>query len=459
MADGDQTILPTQDGKMISKAVVKKPGALVPENILKDVEIGGVTGELDPPDPVDTEISLDFSAGSMEVTPGAGTLFNKVNIPVPVNLVPENIVKGVTIAGIEGESEGGSGDIEVDISKKPIRFYDPYGNVIYGYSRAEIQELTALPAGPALKGVTFEKWTHTLDELKAVTYYADVGPMYKYGSNPATILIVETIVASEVIKLTLSMTTSSYKATVYWGDGSSSTISGTTASSGANTTHTYTSAGVYIIAIVASNNFKLGATGSSYIHPPIGAGSVPTYTTSYSYFVGNCSANLKSILTASNGLMSGYFYAEVHDAALCTGLKFISVPSQLEMSYMSKQFFQCTALKTINGKFKYGSAYQFCFATNLKRVEINGSVAADTFIGCDSLIEVMFGNGAITDANMNSKWAMLMTTETPPSISATSPQWGTKPIYVPDSAVDAYKTASGWSNAAAYILPASQYPD
>ena len=112
MSDGDQIILPTEDGKVISKAVVRKPDTLVPENILKGVEIGGITGELEFPESVETEVNLDFSNGPMEVTPEAGTVFGKVNIPVPENLIPENIVKGVTIAGIKGESEGGGSNFD-----------------------------------------------------------------------------------------------------------------------------------------------------------------------------------------------------------------------------------------------------------------------------------------------------------------------------------------------------------
>ena len=109
MADGDQIILPTQDGKVISQVTVTKPETLVPDNILAGVEIGGVTGTLDFPDTVETEIALDFSAGAMEVTPEAGTVFGKVNIPVPEGLVPENIVMDEVIAGIVGTHVGTSG--------------------------------------------------------------------------------------------------------------------------------------------------------------------------------------------------------------------------------------------------------------------------------------------------------------------------------------------------------------
>lgn len=47
MASGNQTITPTS-GKTLSQVVVKKPTTMLPENIKKDVNIGGVTGTLEP---------------------------------------------------------------------------------------------------------------------------------------------------------------------------------------------------------------------------------------------------------------------------------------------------------------------------------------------------------------------------------------------------------------------------
>lgn len=46
MADGDQKIVQSKDGKVLFKATVTKPETLIPENIAKDVEIGGVVGKL-----------------------------------------------------------------------------------------------------------------------------------------------------------------------------------------------------------------------------------------------------------------------------------------------------------------------------------------------------------------------------------------------------------------------------
>lgn len=108
MAEGDQIILPTQEGKAMSQVMVTRPDTLIPENILAGVDIGGVVGQLSPPDSVEKEIALDFSDGAMEVIPDEGTVFSKVNIPIPEGLSPENIAKDVTVAGITGIHSGGN---------------------------------------------------------------------------------------------------------------------------------------------------------------------------------------------------------------------------------------------------------------------------------------------------------------------------------------------------------------
>lgn len=54
-------------------------------------------------------VSLDFSEGNMIVSPGTGKAYSSVLIPKPAALIPENIVDGVVIAGIEGTYEASGG--------------------------------------------------------------------------------------------------------------------------------------------------------------------------------------------------------------------------------------------------------------------------------------------------------------------------------------------------------------
>lgn len=59
-------------------------------------------------------IEPDFSDGDMTVTPEEGEFFSEVSIKKPENLLPENILKDVNIAGILGTLETSSGaDIKI----------------------------------------------------------------------------------------------------------------------------------------------------------------------------------------------------------------------------------------------------------------------------------------------------------------------------------------------------------
>ena len=64
---------------------------------------------------VEKEIALDFSTGDMAVAE-ENKLFSTVTIPKPENLVPENVAKGVDIAGIIGAMAAG-GELKINCGK------------------------------------------------------------------------------------------------------------------------------------------------------------------------------------------------------------------------------------------------------------------------------------------------------------------------------------------------------
>nr|DAH18471.1 MAG TPA: hypothetical protein [Caudoviricetes sp.] len=47
-------------------------------------------------------VAPDFSDGDVTLTPAPGTLYNKVTITKPDTLLPENILSGTTVCGIQG---------------------------------------------------------------------------------------------------------------------------------------------------------------------------------------------------------------------------------------------------------------------------------------------------------------------------------------------------------------------
>ena len=77
--------------------------------------------------PVEREektVELDFSGGAMEVTPTAGKVLSKVDIPVPDGLMPENIPEGVRIAGIDGTRKtGAEGCVTVSFMNEDVKLF------------------------------------------------------------------------------------------------------------------------------------------------------------------------------------------------------------------------------------------------------------------------------------------------------------------------------------------------
>lgn len=67
MPSGNQVILPTS-GKVMSKVTVQKPDTLLPENIKKDVVIGGVTGALEAGDTSETWVIKSSANGELVTT-------------------------------------------------------------------------------------------------------------------------------------------------------------------------------------------------------------------------------------------------------------------------------------------------------------------------------------------------------------------------------------------------------
>ena len=74
MASGDQIISPDRE-KVLSKITVNKPSTLIPDNIKKDVNIGGVVGTLESgtSSKIQPSKSLTITSnGTMSITPDSG---------------------------------------------------------------------------------------------------------------------------------------------------------------------------------------------------------------------------------------------------------------------------------------------------------------------------------------------------------------------------------------------------
>lgn len=116
LEEGNQNV-EADSGTLMRSVVIQKPGALLPENIKKDVEIAGVKGTLIGTG-VTKEIELDFSGGDQTVQADEGTLIQEVVIKQPDTLIPENIAFGVEVAGVIGTAA-----TDFDVTDELLKYF------------------------------------------------------------------------------------------------------------------------------------------------------------------------------------------------------------------------------------------------------------------------------------------------------------------------------------------------
>ena len=134
MASGNQVISPDA-GKNLSKVTVTKPSTLVAGNIKTGVSIGGVTGTLEvKKDEEAKTVDLAMASGNQTITPTSGKVLSQVVVKKPATMLPENIKKDVNIGGVTGTLEsGGGGELNIaygntapeDTSKLWIKSEEP----------------------------------------------------------------------------------------------------------------------------------------------------------------------------------------------------------------------------------------------------------------------------------------------------------------------------------------------
>lgn len=123
MASGNQVVSP-DSGKVLSGVTITKPTTLVASNIKKGVTIGGVAGSYAPTFTTETKtVDLAMGSGNQVISKSSGKDgMTRVTITKPSTMLPANIKKGVNIGGVtgtyEGESSGSSGGEEVWVLDK-----------------------------------------------------------------------------------------------------------------------------------------------------------------------------------------------------------------------------------------------------------------------------------------------------------------------------------------------------
>lgn len=121
MPSGNQVILPTS-GKVMSKVTVQKPDTLLPENIKKDVVIGGVAGTLEAGDTSETWVIKSSATGEFATTQISFTS------------------NGQKFTSIGTNSD--SGFIILRYDNNEVAGYDPGLEVVYSFDNEAYRKLT-----------------------------------------------------------------------------------------------------------------------------------------------------------------------------------------------------------------------------------------------------------------------------------------------------------------------------
>ena len=232
---------------------------------------------------------------------------------------------------IDSIQQGGGGAP----TKKNINFYDYDGSLLYGYSFAEVAELSELPALPSHEGLTAQGWTHTLAQIQAVTQDTNVGCYYA-TSDGKTHIIIE-LRDSGTFEFWLIQSAAN-AAVIDWGDGSPTetlSVSGGTKNSRTRykAAHTYSVyPAVYDISITAVSGqwYGFGTSNTQYTTYGITGGS-STY-----------GAYIKRVyLSADASIMAGCF--------ICAGgMEYITATEQQSAKFGLKySFAYCYSLRFI----------------------------------------------------------------------------------------------------------------
>lgn len=113
--------------------------------------------------------------------------------------------------------ESGGGSVEwVEPNESDVNFYDYDGTLLYSYKWEDAEKLTELPTPPNRhKGLIFEGWNYTLEDMLEQGNYANIGALYTTENGRTRIRVkpINYVVFIPVV------TNSSSRYKLYWGDG------------------------------------------------------------------------------------------------------------------------------------------------------------------------------------------------------------------------------------------------
>ena len=160
------------------------------------------------------------------------------------------------------EIKTSSGTGEVADSSKPIRFYDPYGDLLYSYTLEEFLVLEDLPPLPEYDGLICQGWNWMREKILAINGEVDIGSLF-ITDDGATRIYVELIEEALNPKIGFEQSMA-HGVAVDWGDGSELETSASYGSTLVSMEHQYKEAGSYVIRLIPEENVTITLRGDAY---------------------------------------------------------------------------------------------------------------------------------------------------------------------------------------------------
>lgn len=265
---------------------------------------------------------------------------------------------------------------------KPIRFYGPYGDLIYSYTFAEISALTELPALPEYKGLIGQEWNWSLENIIAENKELEVASLYITDDGSTRIYVT---LNDEMLSTNIGfMQKEANTVCVDWGDGSALESSDTYGYLNlVSIGHTYKKEGNYVIRLIPNEDatfWLVGDTNCTYILHKVPRGSIENMVF----------ANSITKVEIGRGMTS------FTECCFCSyKLKYVTIPK--EITDFARGFQKSYALEYIafprNLKNLTSSAIQDCIS--LKRVVFSDtdlSLSQYSFYKCESLRKVILSS-------------------------------------------------------------------
>ena len=358
-------------------------------------------------------------------------------------------------------------------SANAVNFRDYDGTILHTYSKDEFLALSALPQLPTQKGLICQEWNWSLEDAKAyVAEYGvlEIGATYITDDGKTRLYI--TIAAEGRMDVPLRLQQSVKNGVVVdWGDGSTETLSATSATT---LRHTYSKVGDYVIALEVLKGTLTLSGSTSYgiiadskrvygnMLQKIEIGNSVTSIGSKTFF--NCYslasiAIPNSVTSIGIGAFSG-----------CYSLASIVISNGVT-SIGSQTFFNCTILASIvipnNVTTIESQAFNSCYS--LASVAIPNSVTTiggSAFSNCYSLASIVIPNSvtslvsqtfyncssvAFYDFRTHTSMPTLASTNVFSSIASDCK------FVVPDALYDSWIAATNWSTYASKIVKASEF--